>query len=59
MRGKLHSLRGLIAAYLNFELKDAPEARGLWPSKILDFEFQLGFFAAARRMRPWPKRPWP
>jgi hypothetical protein len=30
-RGKIHSSHGGRKAYLNFELKDAPKARGLRP----------------------------
>jgi hypothetical protein len=42
LRGKTHSSHGGRKAYLNFELKDAPEARGLRPSQILDFKVQIG-----------------
>jgi hypothetical protein len=38
---KNHSSHGGRKAYLNFELKDAPKARGLQPSQILDFKFQI------------------
>ena len=37
LRTKTHSSHGSRKARLNFELKDAPEARGLRPSQILDF----------------------
>ena len=37
-------------AYLNFEVKDAPKARGLRPSAILEFKAQIRFSAAGRRM---------
>jgi hypothetical protein len=39
--GKIHLSHGGRKAYLNFELKDAPKARGLRPSQILDFEVQI------------------
>jgi hypothetical protein len=42
LRGKIHSSHGGRKAHLNFELKDAPEARGLRPSQILDFKIQIG-----------------
>jgi hypothetical protein len=35
-------------AYLNFEVKDAPKARGLRPSMILEFKVQIRFSAAER-----------
>ena len=38
----------LSRAYLNFEVKDAPKARGLRPSLILEFKFQIRFSAAMR-----------
>jgi hypothetical protein len=41
LRGKTHSSHGGRKAYLNFELKDAPKARGLRPSQILDFKIQM------------------
>jgi hypothetical protein len=41
LRGTIHSSHGGRKAYLNFELKDAPEARGLRPSQILDFKVQI------------------
>lgn len=41
VRSKIHSSLGGRKAHLNFELKDAPEARGLRPSQILDFKVQL------------------
>jgi hypothetical protein len=41
LRRKTHSSHGDRKAYLNFELKDAPKARGLWPSQILDFKVQI------------------
>ena len=41
LRGKTHSSLGGRKAYLNFELKDAPKARGLRPSQILDFKVQI------------------
>jgi hypothetical protein len=36
-----HSSHGGRKAYLNFELKDAPEPRGFRPSQILDFKVQI------------------
>ena len=41
LRGKTHSSHGGGKAYLNFELKDTPKARGLRPSQILDFKVQI------------------
>jgi hypothetical protein len=41
LRGKTHSSLGGRKAHLNFELKDAPKARGLRPSQILDFKVQI------------------
>jgi hypothetical protein len=40
-RGKTYSSLGGRKAYLNFELKDAPKARRLRRSKILDFKVQI------------------
>jgi hypothetical protein len=40
-RTKSHSSHGGRKAHLNFELKDAPNARGLRPSQILDFKVQI------------------
>jgi hypothetical protein len=40
-RGKIHSSHGGRKAYLNFERKDAPKARGFPPSQILDFKVQI------------------
>jgi hypothetical protein len=37
-----HSSHGGRKAYLNFELKDAPQARRLRRSTILDFKVQIG-----------------
>ena len=37
-----HSSHGGDKAYLNFELKDAPKARHLRWSSILDFMIQMG-----------------
>jgi hypothetical protein len=41
VRAKIHSSRGGRKAHLNSELKDAPKARGLRPSQILDFKVQI------------------
>jgi len=41
LRGKTHSSHGGRKAHLSFELKDAPKARGLRPSQILDFKVQI------------------
>jgi hypothetical protein len=41
MRAKTHSSHGGKKAHLNFELKDAPTARRLWRSEILDFKVQM------------------
>jgi hypothetical protein len=41
LRKETHSSHGGRKAHLNFELKDAPEARGLRPSQILDFKAQM------------------
>jgi hypothetical protein len=41
LRGKNHSSHSGRKAYRNFELKDAPKARGLRPSQILDFNVQI------------------
>jgi hypothetical protein len=41
LRKETHSTHGGRKAYLNFELKDAPKARGLRPSQILDFKVQM------------------
>jgi hypothetical protein len=38
----------LTRAYLNFEVKDAPKARRLRRSTILEFKVQIRFSAAAR-----------
>jgi hypothetical protein len=38
----------LTRAYLKFEVKDAPKARGLRPSLILEFKVQIGFSATER-----------
>jgi hypothetical protein len=38
----------LIRAYLNFEVEDAPKARRLRRSTILEFKVQIGFSAAVR-----------
>jgi hypothetical protein len=35
-------------AYLNFEVKDAPKARSLRPSTILEFKVPIRFSAAIR-----------
>jgi hypothetical protein len=40
LRGKIHLSHGGRKAHLGFELKDAPKARGLRPSQILDFKIQ-------------------
>ncbi len=48
LRRKTHSSHGGGKAYLNFELKDAPKARGLRPSQILDFKVQIRFSTAMR-----------
>ncbi|PZR83662.1 MAG: hypothetical protein DLM68_14005 [Hyphomicrobiales bacterium] len=41
MRTKTHSSLGGRKAHLHFELKDAPKARRLWRSQILDFRVQM------------------
>jgi len=38
----------LTRAYLNFEVKGAPKARGLRPSVILEFKIRIRFSAAMR-----------
>jgi len=38
----------LTRAHPNFEVKDAPKARGLRPSQILEFKIRMRFPAAMR-----------
>jgi hypothetical protein len=47
LRGKIHSSHGGRKAHLNFELKDAPVARGLRPSQIHDFKDQMRLVSRA------------
>jgi hypothetical protein len=58
LRGKTHSSLGGRKAHLNFELKDAPESRGLRPSQILDFKVQIpSGLPCAMNGEVWPDRP--
>src|SRR5208337_2892583 len=57
MRGKIHSSHGGRKAYLNFELKDAPKARGLRPSRSLTSKFRYARVSRAMNWAVWPGPP--
>ncbi len=53
-RGETHSSHGFQKAYLKFELKDAPKARGLRPSRSLTSKCRYARVSRAMNGVVWP-----